>query len=106
MKLSCFFFPGILITVVACLSCSKSSNGSKPKISIESINNPVQPDQALDVNLKFSNGSQLSKGVLVVIRNRTNLIPPPPQVALSGSDTLHFNIPEFAADNGEMEFTQ
>src|SRR5258705_11432243 len=104
MKLSCFLLPGILITVAACLSCNKNNNGSKPQISIAYINNPVQPDQPLDVNLKFSNGSKLSGGTFVAFRIRLNQIPPPNPV---GGDTITTTIPDFSgADQGEMEYTQ
>jgi len=105
MKLSSFLIPGILITMtVAWLSCSKSNGGSKPKISIESINTPIQPDQPLDVNLKFTNGSNLSGGTFTVFRIRLNQIPP---INPTGGDTITTTIPDFSgADKGEMEYTQ
>ena len=105
MKLSCFLLPGILITMtVAILACSKSGNGSKPKISIESLNNPVQPDQSLTVNLKFSNGSKLSKGTFLAIRTRLNQIQPPNPIS---GDTISAQIPDFnGAEKGELEFFQ
>jgi len=102
MKLSCLLLPGILITV-AISACSKSGNGSKPKISIESLNNPVQPDESLTVNIKFSSGSKLSKGTFLAIRTRLNQIQPPNPVS---GDTVTFQIPEFSADKGELEFIQ
>ncbi|HEY8972268.1 MAG TPA: hypothetical protein VIM64_24355 [Puia sp.] len=105
MKLSSFLIPGILIMmVIAAGSCSKSGGGSKPKLSIASINNPIQPDQDLDVNLKFSNGSNLSGGWLVAIRTRVNEIPP---INTIGGDTLVLQLPAYSGTNkGELEFTQ
>jgi hypothetical protein len=88
---------------VAAGSCSKSGGG-KPKISIASINNPIQPDEDLDVNLKFSNGSNLSGGWLLVIRTRVNQIPP---INTIGGDTLLLQLPTYSGtDKGEFEFTQ
>lgn len=105
MKLSCLLLPGILITMtVAVLACSKSGNGSKPKISIESLNNPIQQDQSLTVNLKFSNGSKLSKGTFLAIRTRLNQIQPPNPIS---GDTIAAQIPDFnGAEKGELEFIQ
>jgi len=104
MKLSCLLLPGILITMtVAILACSKSGNGSKPKISIESLNNPIQPDESLTVNIKFSNGSKLSKGTFLAIRTRLNQIQPPNPVS---GDTITAQIPDFSAEKGELEFIQ
>jgi hypothetical protein len=89
---------------MAVLSCSKSGSGSKPKISIESLNSPVQPDQSLTVNFKFSNGSKLSKGTFLAIRTRLNQIQPPNPVS---GDTITALIPDFnGVDKGELEFTQ
>jgi hypothetical protein len=88
---------------VAILACSKSGNGSKPKISIESLNNPIQPDENLTVNLKFSNGSKLSNGTFLAIRTRLNQIQPPNPVS---GDTVTFKIPDFSAEKGELEFIQ
>ncbi|MBN8852462.1 MAG: hypothetical protein BGO55_01790 [Sphingobacteriales bacterium 50-39] len=105
MKLSSFLIPGILITmVIAGGSCSKSGGGSKPKVSIASINNPIQPDQDLDVDLKFTNGNNLSGGWLVVIRTRVNQIPP---INTIGGDTIVAQLPTYSSvDKGELEFTQ
>lgn len=104
MKLSRFLLPAALLTItLAAWSCSKSNNG-KPKISIESINSPIQAQEQFDALLKFSSGSKLSKGILVAIRDRLNIAPPPVGVDKSGTDTLHIPIPEFAADKGEFEF--
>ncbi|MDO6431341.1 hypothetical protein Q4E93_12125 [Flavitalea sp. BT771] len=104
MKLSCLLLPGILITMtIAVSACSKSGNGSKPKISIESLNNPVQPDESLTVNIKFTNGSKLSKGTFVAFRTRLNQIQPPNPVS---GDTVSFKIPEFSAEKGELQFIQ
>jgi hypothetical protein len=104
MKLSSFLIPGILVTmVIAGWSCSKSSGG-KPTLSISSITNPVQPDQDLDVDLKFSGGSNLSGGWLVAIRTRVNQIPP---INTIGGDTIVAQLPTYSTtDKGELEFTQ
>jgi len=101
MKLSCFLIPGILATMTL-WSCSKS-NGGKPQLSIASINNPIHQNEGLEVNLKFSKGSNLSNGTLLVIRTRVNQKAP---VNTVGKDTNTYIIPEFAADKGEMEFQQ
>jgi hypothetical protein len=104
MKLSSFLLPGILITMtLAALSCSKSG-GSKPSLSIESINNPIQQGQDLDVLLKFSNGSSLSGGTLTVIRLRVNQIP---AVNTPGGDTITAVLPSYSdTEKGQLEFTQ
>jgi hypothetical protein len=85
-------------------SCSKNGGGNKPKLSIGTITNPIQPDQDLDVNLKFSNGSKLSGGWLVAIRTRVNEIPP---IISIGGDTIVAQLPNYSGvDKGELEFTQ
>jgi hypothetical protein len=89
--------------VIATGSCSKSGSGSKPKLSIASINNPIQADQDLDVDLKFTNGGSLAGGWLVVIRTRVNQIPP---INTIGGDTIVAQLPDFSAEKGELEFTQ
>ena len=90
--------------VIAGWSCSKSGGGGKPKLSISSINNPIQPDQDLDVDLKFSGGNNLSGGWLVVIRTRVNQIPP---INTLGGDTIVAQLPAYSTtDKGELEFTQ
>ncbi|HVU54040.1 MAG TPA: hypothetical protein VHD83_03255 [Puia sp.] len=89
---------------MALWSCSKSGGGSKPKVSIQSISNPIQPDQDLDVDLKFTNGSNLSGGWLIVIRTRVNQIPP---INTLGGDTIVAQLPTYSGtDKGELEFTQ
>jgi hypothetical protein len=105
MKLSSFLIPGILITMVmAGWSCSKSGGGSKPSVSIQSINNPIQPGEDLDVDLKFSNGSGLPGGTLVVIRTRVNEIPP---INVVGGDTITARLPTYeSTEKGEIEYTQ
>jgi hypothetical protein len=91
--------------MTALYSCSKSSGGKKPKLSIESINNPVQFQQDLDVTLKFSNGSKLAGGMLVVFRSRVNEIPPV-NTEISG-DSVYAVLPDFGGvDKGQLEFTQ
>jgi hypothetical protein len=90
--------------VIAGWSCSKSGGSGKPTVSIESINNPIQPDQDLDVNLKFTNGSDLSGGWLVAIRTRVNQIPP---LNTIGGDTIVAQLPTYeSTEKGELEFTQ
>jgi hypothetical protein len=105
MKLSSFLIPGILTSMtLAGLSCSKTGGG-KPSLSIESINNPIQAGENLDVKLKFTNGSNLSGGTLVVFRHRVNQIPPINNI--SSSDTLPVILPTYSGvDKGELEFVQ
>ncbi len=101
MKLSYLLIPGILAAVTI-WSCSKSNNG-KPQLSIESINNPIQKNEDLDVRLKFSKGGVVSNGTLLVVRTRVNQKAPVNSV---GKDTNTYIIPEFAAEKGELEFKQ
>lgn len=94
----------LMTLVVMIASCSKSGSSAKPKISIESINSPIQPGEPLDVKLNFSNGDNLSGGTYTVIRIRTNQIPP--QNLISG-DTVTGPIPTYNnVTKGGMEYTQ
>ena len=105
MKLSCILLPGILITMTfAVLSCSKSGSGSKPNLSIASLNNPIQPGQSLTVNFKFTNGGKLSNGTFVAFRTRLNQVQPPNPIS---GDTITAILPDFnGVEKGELEFIQ
>ena len=105
MKLSSFLIPGILITMtIAAPSCSKSGSSGKPKISIKSINTTIQPGEDLDADLNFTNANDLAQGTLVVIRIRTNQIPPQNPI---GGDTIFAILPSYGGvDKGELEYTQ
>jgi len=93
----------LLIIAVAMAACSKSSSG-KPKISLESITSPVQPDEQLDIKLKFTNGASLSEGTMWVERTRLNQIPP---VNTLGGDTVTYSIPDYnKVQQGEMVYSQ
>jgi hypothetical protein len=93
-----------LIIAVTMAACSKSGNGSKPKISLESVTSIVEPDGELDIKLKFTNGDKLSGGSYWVERTRINQIPP--QNAISG-DTVTYSIPDYNnVQQGELEYAQ
>lgn len=104
MKLAFLLIPAILILVV--VSCSKSNSGSKPTISIQSLNNPVDSGQTLTVNLKFTNGSNLSGANFLAIRIRKNVNPILGGNVASGSDTILTPIPTFSSnDQGQFVYT-
>lgn len=100
MKLMSFLIPVVLITVV---SCNKTNSGSKPQISIVSVNTTVVRGGQMDVRLKFtSKSANLSGGSFTSIRTRLNQRPP---TNISGRDTLPNTIPSFPNQTqGELEY--
>ena len=96
--------PLLLIIAATIAACSKSSSG-KPKITLESITNPVQPDEQMDIKLKFTNGGKLSGGTMWVERTRLNQIPPVNHI--SGDTVPDSPIPNFNnVQQGEMVYSQ
>ncbi len=93
-----------LIIAVIMAACSKNGNGSKPKISLESITNPVQPGEQMDIKFKFTNGGKLSGGTMWIERTRVNQIPT--QVTVSGDTIPAAPIPDYnGVQQGELVFT-
>jgi hypothetical protein len=102
MKLGYFLLPVLLIFLVMG-SCKKSNTGTHPKISLESINTKIQPNDSMVVLFKFDNsGGTLGTGTFYSIRIRLNQTPP---FILAGPDTLTAFIPDFGgASNGEFRY--
>jgi hypothetical protein len=103
MKLEPFLIPVLLIVAaITIVACSKSS-GSKPKISIETLTNPIDSFGGLDVKFKFTdNSGKLGGGTFTSIRIRLNQ---KPANNPSGSDTLTGPIPAFSGyKTGEFDY--
>jgi hypothetical protein len=108
MKPGQFLIPALLILSAIALviaGCSKSNSGSKPSISIKSINTTVEAGGSLVAILNFtSNAQDLSGGTFVAIRNRLNQRPLPPTTV--SQDTLTNVIPQFPdQQKGEFDFS-
>jgi hypothetical protein len=89
----------ILLLIV---SCHKSGSGSKPKLTLESINTTIQVDDSLRALFKFGNGGTLPNGYFYSIRIRLNQAPPSDT---AGPDTLGTPIPSFTnTANGEIRY--
>jgi len=103
MKHAFFLLPALLIaTVVVVFSCGKS-NGSKPQLTLKSINTIVDSGGSLDVKFKFTSGTGLPSGTFTSIRIRQNQKPPSNP---SGGDTIVTPIPDFPSVNqGEFDYT-
>jgi hypothetical protein len=94
------------ILVPACLfllvSCSKDKFGTKPSLSIKSINTTVEVQGILDAVFTYtSKKGNLGRGNFVVIRNRLNQEPVP--VNGGNTDTLTGPIPDYP-DQSTAEF--
>ncbi len=103
MKPGYFLIPAFLILVaLVYIGCSKSSTSKHPKLTLESINTTVQPNDSMVAMFKFDNsGGSLSNGTFVSIRTRLNQAPP----ADSTPDTLYTQIPDFnGASKGEFRY--
>jgi len=95
---------GSLLALVIVIGCGKSNSKSKPKISLESINQVVGHEDSMRAMFKLSNASGLSNGTFVAIRNRINQVPFPVTDS-AGLDTFPMTIPNFNGSNsGEMRF--
>ncbi|GGA87004.1 hypothetical protein [Puia dinghuensis] len=104
MKPGYFLVSVFLLVIIIAISCGKSGSGSKPKISIESINTVVQHDDSMRALFKLSNAAGLSNGTFVAIRKRLNQAPIPAQDT-AGVDTFPVQIPNFnGSSSGEMRF--
>jgi hypothetical protein len=104
MKFAFLLIPAVLILAVG---CSKSGSGTKPSLSIESFNNPVDSGVALNVNLKFTNGNSLGSGAnFLAIRVRLNVNPILGGGVASGGDTILTPVPAFSnVPSGEFVYT-
>ncbi len=103
MKPGYFLIPAFLIVLaLVYVSCSKGTTSKHPKITLESINTTVQPNDSMIAMFKFDNsGGTLSNGTFVSIRTRLNQAPP----ADSTADTLYTSIPDFnGASKGEFRY--
>jgi hypothetical protein len=90
----------LIILVIG--SCKKSGSGSKPKLTLESINTTVQVNDSLRALFKFSNGGGLNNGTFYSIRIRLNQAPPSDT---AGPDTLPTPVPSFSGGNsGEFRY--
>src|SRR5579862_1151183 len=98
-----YFLLSVLLIVLVMGSCHKSNTGSHPKISLESINTNIKPNDSMVVVFKFDNsGGTLGNGTFYSIRIRLNQTPP---FILAGPDTLTASIPDFGgASNGEFRY--
>jgi hypothetical protein len=103
MKSGYFLVSVLSLTLIVGIGCGKSS-GSKPKISLESINQVVGHDDSMRAMFKLSNASNLSNGLFVAIRDRINQVPFPVTDSV-GLDTFPVQIPNFGGrSSGEMRF--
>jgi hypothetical protein len=93
----------LLLAVFIGISCSKTNSKSKPKISLESINSPVQHNDSMRALFKISNAGGLSNGLFVAIRNRINVLPFPATDS-AGVDTFAVQVPDFNSSTGELRF--
>lgn len=103
MKIRYLVLPVLLVFLLS--QCSKSDNGGKPTISMQSVNSVIPVGGAMQAKINFtqSNGL-LSQGIFIAIRTRLNEIGLPPD--LEGADTLISQIPEFPDKNqGEFQYT-
>lgn len=94
---------GSLLALIIAIGCGKSNSKSKPKISLESVNQVVGHDDSMRALFKLSNAGGLSNGMFVAIRNRINQVPFPVTDS-AGLDTFAMTIPNFNAGSGEMRF--
>jgi hypothetical protein len=95
---------GSLLALIIAIGCGKSNSKSKPKISLESINQLVGHDDSMRAMFKLSNAGGLSNGLFVAIRNRINQVPFPVTDS-AGLDTFPVQIPNFnGSSSGEMRF--
>ncbi|HXO77250.1 MAG TPA: hypothetical protein VN824_18480, partial [Puia sp.] len=105
MKPGSLLIPVIAVSIVSLIifGCSKSGSGSKPQITLISIDkNPVNLNDSLVVHFKFSNGGKVENGYFISIRNRINEAPPSDA---SGNDTLVNPIPDLeGASKGEFRY--
>jgi hypothetical protein len=101
MKPGSFLIP-ITIASLVIFSCSKNGSGSKPQITLTSIDkNPVKLNDSLVIHFKFSGGS-VAGGAFISIRHRINQTPPSDA---SGNDTLINPIPDLeGASKGEFRY--
>jgi hypothetical protein len=101
MKPGQILIPAALIILVI-VSCNKSGSGSKPKLTLESINTTIQVDDSMRALFKFSNGTSLPNGNFYSIRIRLNQAPPSDS---AGPDTLQTPLPSFTnTSNGEIRY--
>lgn len=93
----------VMILAIYVYSCSKS-NGSKPTLSIKSIQTLVDSGANLTVVLNYGAGSgKLGGGTFTSIRLWQNQKPP---MTPSGNDTLKAGIPSVTGGNkGELVYT-
>src|SRR6186713_2859505 len=84
MKHAHLLLPVLLITITAAVfSCSKSNNGSKPSISLKSINTEIQAGEGLDARFTVKSGTPID--TFYFVRVRLNQIPLPPN---SGNEDI------------------
>ena len=102
MKSGYFLIPAIIV-LLAVVSCSKNGSGSKPQVTLTSIDqNPVKLNDSLVLHFKFGNGGKVGGGTFVSIRNRINQTPASDP---SGNDTLINPIPDLeGASKGEFRY--
>jgi len=102
MKPGYFLLP-VVFVLLGVWSCKKNNTGTHPKISLESINTKIQPNDSMIAVLKFDNsGGTLGTGTFYSIRIRLNQTPP---FILAGPDTLSTYIPDFGgAGQGEFRY--
>jgi len=109
MKLRFFLIPALLtvIVAIAVISCSKSNNGSKPTISIKSINSPIDSTGGMEAVISFNSPSgKLGQGTFLAIRKRLNKRPPNlPSASQNDTFTKPLNIPDFPDNKGEFHYT-
>jgi hypothetical protein len=89
--------------IFAVSACTKT-NGSKPTISIASIDTYVPENGTMTAIINFTDpSSNMSNGFFVAIRNRLNQIPLGPTAP---NDTLSAPIPEFPnQQKGQIKFS-
>jgi hypothetical protein len=104
MKLGNFLIPAILILLVY-LGCSKSNTGTKPRITLESINKSINPGDSMVAMFKFDNsGGTLGNGTFYSVRMRINQ-KAPDSSKIPGPDTLTSSIPDFGGvSKGEFRY--
>jgi hypothetical protein len=104
MKPGYFLIPVLLIALTVTFiefGCSKSSGGNcKPKMSLQSVNTTVQPNDSMIAMFKFS-GCTASNGTFVSIRVRLNQAPVTQMV---GPDTIYNPIPSYSASSGQYRY--
>lgn len=103
MKSGYFLVSVLSLTLIVGIGCGKSS-GSKPKLSLESINQVVGHDDSMRAMFKLSNAKNLSNGLFMAIRDRINQVPFPVTDSV-GLDTFPVQIPNFGGrSSGEIRF--